>query len=457
MGYNEAMKTIPDHTLKFLDSWLTLRSKWAEIPGFVVAVAKDGEVIFNKAYGYADIDTKEPLTPEHMFRVASQSKTFTATAIMQLQEAGKLRIDDRVVDHIDWLKEHRDQRWQEVTIRQVLSHSAGVIRDGLDADYWQLKRAFPDQEQFKDAILDADLVIEPNTNLKYSNYGYSLLGLVIEAASGVTYEEYVIQNIFTPLTLTDVQVEYTPGLHMTQGYTRMTPDRSRYAVPHVTTNVMAPATGFCATARDLCRYYSAQLIGSNKLLSDTSKRDMQHRHWEVPMTSEHGAYGLGFEYARYGGRDLLGHGGGFPGHITQTVFDGDDQLVVTVLTNCNGFIGGMVSGIVSVLYEMGDKEPSDELMKYQGRFSDLWGIYEIVAVGDELRGVWPNSWWPFSLYETLEVTDENTLSIKKTNGFYSPGESIAFVRNDDGSIRSVRNAGTTMRPSVDGDVQPAWM
>lgn len=88
------MKSISKRTLKFIDSWLMLRSRWARWPGFTVAIAKDGEVVFNKAYGLADIENNEKLTTGRLFHVASQSKTFTATAVMQLQERGKLRIDD---------------------------------------------------------------------------------------------------------------------------------------------------------------------------------------------------------------------------------------------------------------------------------------------------------------------------------------------------------------------------
>ena len=87
------MKSISKRTLKFIDSWLTLRSQWAHWPGFTVGIAKDGEVVFNKAYGLANIENNEKLTTNHLFHVASQSKIFTATAVMQLQERGKLRID----------------------------------------------------------------------------------------------------------------------------------------------------------------------------------------------------------------------------------------------------------------------------------------------------------------------------------------------------------------------------
>src|SRR3982751_6384330 len=87
----------------YFKSWLSFKFEQSDIPGLAVAVAKDGKVIFNEAFGYANLETKEKLTTNHIFRIASHSKTFTATAIMQLQEQGKLKIDDPLVDYLPWL------------------------------------------------------------------------------------------------------------------------------------------------------------------------------------------------------------------------------------------------------------------------------------------------------------------------------------------------------------------
>ncbi len=179
----------------YIKDWLRFMYEREKTPGFVVAISHKGKLIFNEAYGYADLETKQRLTPQHIFRIASHSKTFTATAIMQLQEKGKLQIDDYTADYLTWLKDHKDKRFAKVTIRQLLSHSAGVIRDGKKGGYWQLDGPFPDEEKFKKEILDADLVLENNTKLKYSNYGYTLLGLVVKAASGKPYNDYVKEHI----------------------------------------------------------------------------------------------------------------------------------------------------------------------------------------------------------------------------------------------------------------------
>ncbi|MCA9342246.1 beta-lactamase family protein, partial [Candidatus Saccharibacteria bacterium] len=154
-------------SIDYIKSWLQFRYEREEIPGFIVAVSHKGKLIMNEAYGYANIEQKQKLKPTNVFRIASQSKTFTATALMQLQEKESLKIDDLAIDYLPWLKDHRDKRWQKVTIRQLMSHGAGVIRDGINADYWQLEKPFPNKQQLQDAILKSDLTIDSNVKLKY--------------------------------------------------------------------------------------------------------------------------------------------------------------------------------------------------------------------------------------------------------------------------------------------------
>ena len=450
------MKTIPQHTLDFIDSWLTLRMQWETIPGISVVIAKNDQILLEKSYGKANLETDEQLTPNHIFRIASHSKTFTATAIMQLQEAGKLHIDDPVINYIPWLSENTDTRWRAVTIRQLLSHSAGVVRDGLSRDFWELQRDFPDDQTFRNEIQQSKLIIDANTRLKYSNYGFGLLGYVIEHASGESYADYVRDAIITPLGLTNTCPEYEAGRLYATGYSRESLDRHRYDFPHVTTGALMAATGFCSTAHDLAIYWQAQTIGSGKLLSDESKREMQRLAWQIDDEPRE-TYGLGLVRTQIDSRETIGHSGGFPGFITNSAIDVGDGISVIVLTNCHGGMASVITeAIFGLIDEFGDSEPDEDLLKYEGRFDVGWGTMQHYVTPNGLRQIEPNSWWPLRSVTQFGKRDGDTFIVTKTNGYEFYGESIQYHFASDGTIDHVIFAGSTIHPTIDGDVRPTW-
>ena len=450
------MSNIPKHTLEFLDSWLAMRQKWADIPGFVVAISHKGKTIFKKAYGFADFNDKVPMAPDHVFRIASHSKTFTATAIMQLQEKGKLRIDDLVVDYLPWLKEHSDARWSEVTIRQLLSHSAGIIRDGTNSNYWQLENEFPDIDELKNQILSSQLLVEPNSKMKYSNFGYSLLGQIIESISGVSYGEYVTEHIIDELGLRAMSPDMDAKLKYVTAHSRLRMNGGHYVLPNVATNAMAAATGFSADAESLLRYFEAQMVGTGKLLTDVSKKEMQRQQWTVENASVKSSYGLGLEHAKYSGLPMIGHGGGFPGTSTLSMFSAERELVVVVLANTNAPVGSILGSAVEIIKEMGEKEPAEKFKKFEVRYSTLWGTFEVVATQHGLKGAWSNGWYPLSETDSLEIHDDTTLKVTKTDGFSSFAESIVYEFDDAGRVLSVIDTGAKYKPSTDGDVVVSW-
>lgn len=446
-----------NHSVEYIKSWLQFRYEREEVPGFAVAIAHKGEILMNEAYGYADIKEKTKLTPEHIFRIASHSKTFTATALMQLQEQDKLRIDDYVIDYLPWLNEHKDKRWRKITVRQLMSHGAGVIRDGLNADYWQLERPFPTEEELKQEILEADVVIDNNTKLKYSNYGYSLLGMVIESVSGKTYNDYVTEHIVNPLGLKSTGPEYTTDIdeRLVTGYTRLESNRTRLPIAQIDTKSMAAATGFYSTTKDLCTYFAAQFVGSGKLLDDESKKEMQRVQWhaKTPGQDNHEDYGLGLEIEYLKDRVTISHGGGFPGHITKSIADPKDELVVIVLTNClGGPAGAIAKSILSIVdyfqNNTSKEKPEHDMSKFEGRYMNLWSMADVIVTGDKVAVAYPDTWQPLSSPESLEkleYVNDTTLKVTSTDSFYSEGELVHFNIKD-GKVETVTYNGTTMWP-----------
>lgn len=466
-----------DHAVRYIKSWLADRFEQENVPGFVAAVSYNGEILMNEAYGYADLDRQIPMTPGHVFRVASHSKTFTATSIMQLAEEGRLRIDDCVAEYIPWLKQHEDKRWAHVTLRQLLSHGAGVIRDGLDKDYWALARPFPDEDRFVREMKETGLILDNNTKMKYTNYGYTLLGMVIEAVSGQPYNDYVLDHVVRPLGLTHTFPEYRPELEqpraeeLVTGYARRDPD-NRLPIDHMSTEAMSPATGFCSTSEELCAYFTAQMVGSGKLLRDESKKEMQKAAWPhlTPGQPRNQEYGLGFQLQRYGERQTFGHSGGFPGHITNTKADPKEGLVVTALTNSvDGPAAGIVSGIYRILsyfeehtpmragavvtgagtgVAKGPDEGAHDWSALEGTYASLWGQLNVVALGDELVTVSGNGWDPVAMVEKLEWVEGQTFKIVETASGASEGELVHFHTDDDGHVEYVVYAGGKTWPKA---------
>jgi D-alanyl-D-alanine carboxypeptidase len=451
-------KAALDRSLDFARSWLQFRYGEEEITGYTVAVAHRGKVVLSEAYGYADLATKAELTTSHIFRIASHSKTFTATALMQLQQKGALRIDDHIAGYLPWLKTHTDRRWQHVTVRQLLSHGAGIIRDGVDADYWQLERQFPDEAELKDEILSAALVLDPNSKLKYSNFGYSLLGLLVGAVSGQPYNDYVSEHIVGVLGLERTGPEYVSSIQpdLAVGYSRRGADKTRLPIAAVDTRAMAAATGFYATAEDLCAYFSAHLVGSKRLLNDESKKEMQRvqYHANTPGRANQEDYGLGLQLSTFDGRRTFGHGGGFPGYITQSMVDPKEELVVVVLTNCDGPAADITRGMFSVIDYYQKRTPTTkpkrDLHYLEGRFVNLWDVSDIVVTGDKVVAAGPSSWQPLAHPEELTYVDVNTFRTTDTDSFASEGELVRFHVTD-GRVDTVTYTGSTMWP------EEAWV
>lgn len=434
----------------YLKDWLQFRYEQENIPGFVVAVAKDDEIKFLEAFGFADLENKTKMSPKHIFRIASHSKTFTATAIMQLQERGKLRIDDLIIKYLPWLEHNKDKRWQKVTIRQLLSHGAGVVRDGKESDYWQLYRPFPSARQFKQEMQKSQLVLSNNTKMKYSNYGYTLLGLIVESASGLAYNKYVVENIVKPLGIKNTGPELNDAIknRLVTGYTAPVFDKKRKPIAQIDTKAMSAATGFYSTAEDLCQYFTAHMMGSGKLLDDESKKEMQKPQWQAENVPEKEEYGLGFEMIYVNDKKLLGHGGSFPGHITRSLFDPEDEWVVVVLTNgMRSWAEGIAKGVMKTITKTNAKEPVDKkLLKYAGSFMSLWNIIDFVPAGKKLFAAYPNSWEPLEYPDELEFAGNDSFKIIKTSSFANECEEVKFNFDKSGKIKSVTYAGETLLP-----------
>lgn len=429
--------------VSYLDSWLSFRQRYLRIPGVQAAVLFGDEIVFSGAYGLADVEAGTAMTPRHLFRIASHSKTFTATAVFQLLEAGELRLDDPLSAHLEWLP----PELAAVTVREALAHGGGIIRDGEDSGFWTLTLPFPDEAGLRSIVAGGSAIVPANERFKYSNIGYSLLGALVAAVSGESYNAFVTRTIVDALRLPDTAPELVPDRldDYATGYTALSYADSRIPIDHVDTRAMSPATGFTSTAQDVCRYFAAHFLGDGRLISDASKRLMQRTEWQVDDDS---SYGLGLSGQQIGERRLVGHGGAYPGHATRTLVDAKDRIVVSVLTNAIDGPAAELAAAAVKLIDLAAAEPDDatDSDRFSGRFANLWSVLDVVRLGRQLYGISPANADPTDTPTKLRVESPDTLRITATAGHGAPAEAMRYDFAGD-TIRSVRaGGGMTLHP-----------
>ena len=437
----------------YVESWLAYRRRLLRVPGVQAAIVDESGLVRQIADGNADVEAGTAMTPGHLFRIASHSKTFTATVIMQLIEEGVLRADDPAARHLPWLAAGP---LDTITVRELLSHSSGLIRDGRMADWWQLGRPFPDHDQLEALAGDEALLIESSSRFKYSNIGFSLLGEVIAAATGTSYNSQVRARVIDRLSLSDTDPELNTDrlADYAVGYSALGYAEHRVPIDHVDTRAMSAATGFSSTASDVCRYAAAHFEGDDRLLSDHSKRVMRHPSWPIPGGDKH--YGLGFETSEVAGVGLIGHGGGYPGHSTRTLIDPAGSVAVSVLTNAiDGPAASWADGVIKIIAAAGE-EPGegeacglteDATSRFCGRYASLWGVLDLVRLGDRLMLISPGADDPTEGPTVLVPDGEDRLSVVRAGGNGGYGEQLAFSFATDGSVRSISGpSGITQLP-----------
>jgi CubicO group peptidase (beta-lactamase class C family) len=430
--------------------WLEANFDNSRLPAMQVAIQNEDNLAYSRAFGHANIANNERLTAKNVFRIASHSKTFTATAIMQLVEAGRLNLDDMVNRYLDWFVSSEDERVADITIRQLMNHTAGMIRDGSDANFWQVLREFPKESELREFVGNSRLIYDSDTQFKYSNYGYGFLGLVIAKISGMPYREYVKQNIIDKLGLqsTGPDLDDRAKDLLATGYGRELYRRDRRVFEHIDTQDLSSATGFYSNAEDVCKYFSAHFLGDTSLISDASKRQMQHGYWDAKDDGE--KYGLGMIHYPKKGWTMYGHSGGFPGFITNTRFDAKRKLVVSVLINAYDSnatqICKKIINIIDTFQQDTDsiELPIDSIEKFEGRFYSTWGPTDVVVVGKRLFAINLLGWVEFDDAEELEAINDTTLRIKKAGGYSSAGEDVVYNFDIDGRVTQFNYAGHKM-------------
>ncbi len=327
---------------RLFSAWLEGQILYRHLPGVAVGVVADQELIWSAGFGVADTGKPVAMTPQTKFRMASHSKLFTATAIMQLRERGKLRLDDPVSKYLPWFQvKTADAEDPPITIEELLTHSSGLPREA--GSHWTTFD-FPTTEQLRGLMAERQAPFSPEVRWKYSNLAFSIAGMVVEAVSGQGWADYVHQNIYAPLEMTASSVDRNvDGLAV--GYGRLMPDGTRAVNPFIDARGMAAATGITSTVEDMAKFVSAQFrkgrMGGRQILSTGSLREM-HR---VRMLENNWTQGnaIGFAVRRERDKVYVSHGGSYPGYQTNTLMQIDGKVGVIVLSNADDANPGAIA------------------------------------------------------------------------------------------------------------------
>ena len=439
--------------IRLFSAWLDGQIAYRGLPGVVVGVVANQNLVWAEGFGFADVDANVPMSIDTKFRMASHSKLFTATAIMQLREQGKVRLDDPVSEYLPWFEvQPVDPEDPPITVEQLLTHRSGLPREA--GDHWS-SFDFPTQEELRNLMSERQSAYSPETRWKYSNLAYTIAGMIVEEVTGESWAEYIRENIFDPLDMTASSVDLDVS-GLAKGYGRRLPDGTRIEAPFIDARGMAAATGLTSTVGDMAKFVSAQFRkgprGEDRILSTASLREM-HRVRMLENNWSRGN-GIGFAVNRVDDELYIGHGGGYPGYTTNTMFHLDSKVGVIVLTNTNDSnpadIARQLMDTVGNAFAEATEVSEDKIEwdssweRFAGLYRDFWGDSQVVLLNERLVIITPNG---RNLDNPIELVPlgNGLFRLDAPTGGGAVGEVVRFVEENGQVVRMITGDSYTDR------------
>lgn len=318
----------PDNLLTQAIDLLIQESYQPTEPGVAVIAVKDGETVFRKGHGMANLELGVAIEPDMVFRIGSATKQFTAVAILMLAEQGKLSLDDSISK---FLPDYPTQDYL-ITVRHLLTHTSGIKSYTSMPEWLPLWRKDFTVQELIDFFKYQPMVSAPGKRWAYNNSGYILLGAIIEKVTGQTYGQFVQQSIFEPLEMK--QSYYDDPLQViprrVAGYDKSPNGFTNAAYISMTQPYAAGA--LVSTVDDLALWDTA--LYTEKLLTLESLEQAHTSHHLLDGSPT--AYGFGWMISEYSGHRFIEHSGGVHGFRSHTMRLPDDRVFVAVLSNNGG-------------------------------------------------------------------------------------------------------------------------
>ncbi|MGD0732157.1 MAG: serine hydrolase domain-containing protein [Terracidiphilus sp.] len=340
--------------LRVVDLWLDSVHAYQHIPAISAGVVVGDDLVWAKGFGTIDAGHTVAATPQTIYSICSISKLFTSISLMQLEEAGKVRLDDPITTYLPWATIQPAADSGPITLRGLLTHSAGIPREA-EFPYWTGPDfTFPTHEEIRAKIATQTALYPAERYFQYSNLGLTLVGETVAAVSGETYTHYAQTHVLDPIGLKDTRM-FLPmdlyGKQLAVGYGALKRDGTRDLVKPFNTKGILPAAGYTSTVEDLGRFASWQFrllrTGKTDVLEAPTLREMQRVQFMDPDWKT--TRGLGFSIQRIDDHTLVGHAGDCPGYQTVLAMRNEDQTAVIVLDDSAEQPGTWAKAVFAIL------------------------------------------------------------------------------------------------------------
>ena len=485
---------LPDAArLARFDAFVEKVQQQFDVPGVAVAIVKDGRVVMERGYGVRELGKPAKVDEHTMFAIASNTKAFTAAALNMLQDDGKLKTTDRVIDHLPWFRMSDAYVTREMRIRDLLAHRSGLSLGAGDLLYWPTTTY--SSREVAERLKDVPLTGGFREQYAYDNILFGVASLVIEEASGMSYRQFLQSRIWKPLGMTETRFngdDLKPGDNVAVGNARF--DFKDLRPVGVTTwRNVSGAGGIYSSVHDLSKWMNAQLAGGviapgkngggdgKRLFSEQRQREMWTVLTPIPVrpssipklaaaTPNAMGYAQGWQVSDYAGHKLVWHTGGWPGQVSRLTLLPNEKIGVVVLTSAE--IGGAFNAITYEAMDMmlgigghdwlkgyadafakaqgnadedwqkhvaardANSKPSLPLEKYAGTYRDPW--YGDVVIRQGAKGLEMQFAKTAELLGDIEHWQHDSFIVRWRDRGLNADAFVEFSLDADGAIREVR-------------------
>lgn len=366
---------LAEHDFGKLETMIDIARKTWNVPGLAVGIVHKNKVVFAKGFGFCSKAKTEPVNENTNFGIASNTKAFTAMAIAILVQEGKLKFEDKVIDHLPWFAAYNDYVTKEMTIRDLLTHRSGLETFSGDLIWygstWSRKE-----------IVEHSRYLTPKYGFRekfgYSNIHFLTAGLVVEKVSGMTYDDFVRTKIFEPLGMkgTNTSIKKNPKTNVASPHAQ--PEGKNIPIPYVDWDNIAPAGSINSSVNDMLKWINALLHSGSyekgelvnaatfaKLIQPVTATPVSNFSMKMHPSKHLSAYGMGFNLFDYHGALVVNHAGGLDGMISHTAFVPEQDFGLVILCNAGVSLPGVL------LYDILDFMMKQPAANYQQKYFDV--------------------------------------------------------------------------------------